>query len=183
MLEYGRNGIFMRIVVILLLVFVSYSKGMTSNDELKLLEYQNQIVRLYEYVSSVDTKNELLKAKVIENEKYYQKILENESKKFDVYLKQEQDNHNVIVDDLFNMFYVIITLITMGILFLGFILNFFGRKMIKKLIYKQIKEDFNEEITFRQIEQLKENSKFTKLVRDIIEEQSASDDDVVGDPL
>ena len=176
----------MRIFIMLLLVFISLfanDKNITLSNELMLLKYQNQIVRLYETISSVDTRSELLKAKVIENEKYYQKVLENQSKEFEVYLKQKQDNHNVIVDDLFYMFNIVVTLITIGILSVGFILNFFGRKILKKLIYKQIKEDFNEEITFRQIEQLKENSKFTKLVRDIIEEQSASDDDVVGDPL
>ena len=185
----------MRIVVVLLLVFISLlanDKNVTSgdviklecsNNEIKLLEYQNQIFSLYKNVSDVDTKNELLKLKVIENEKYYQKILESQSKKFEIYINQKQSNHNIIVDDLFYMFNIIVALITIGILSIGFILNFVGRKMMKKLIHKQIKEDFNEEITSHQIKQLKENPNFNKLVKDIIAEQRVSDDDVVDDPL
>lgn len=176
----------MRIFVMLLLVFISLSandKNITLSNELVLLKYQNQIFRLYENVASVDTKNELLQAKVIENEKYYQKILEHQSKEFEIYLKQKQDSHNIIVDDLFYMFNVIVVLIVFSITVAGFGLNFFGKRMIKKLIDKQIKKDFNEEITSSQIERFKINSDFSKLIEDIIASLVVSDDDVVEDPL
>ena len=81
MIKYDRNGVFMRIIVIILLVFISLlsnDKGMLLNHELKVLEYQqNQIIHLHSKIADIDTKNELLEVKVIENEKYYQKILEN----------------------------------------------------------------------------------------------------------
>ena len=106
-------------------------------------------------------------------------LRENNSIVFPVYLKQKQDNHNVEIADLFYMFNIVVALFTIGILSIGFLLNFFGRKTLIKLI----EDEFSKEITAHQIDKLKENFEFNKVVKEIIAEQEASDSDVVDDPL
>ncbi len=73
------------------------------------------------------------------------------------------------------MYYVVLALISIGIFLGGFILNFFARKEIKKMI--------NNQIIIEQVSKFESNDEFNKLIKDIITEVKVTDEDIVSDPL
>ncbi|MFT5835170.1 MAG: ABC-type multidrug transport system fused ATPase/permease subunit [Sulfurimonas sp.] len=158
-------------------------KSKCSDYEIKLINYQNQIIELYKIVSNVDTDNTLINYKIVEIEKYYNKILENQSKEFDVKMVIVQKHYERKIDDLFHIFYIIMTITTFLIISITYLLNFFGRKKIIQFVRKQITKNLTNDLISEQVKGFEKNTEFNKLVKGIIDDVKTTENDIVSDPL